>query len=74
MLGVGMSDWLEWSDSAEPHVDPRGLSLAIERMGALSWELLSENGRHFISTVLASLEDTGHIPQRDYAPQSLEIV
>ena len=73
-IGLETSDWLEWSDSAEPHVDSRGRSLAIERMGVLSWELLSENGQHFISTVLASLEDTGHIPQRDYAPQSLEIV
>ena len=74
MLGVDTNDWLEWSDSAEPHVDSRGRSLAVERMGELSWDLMSENGRHFISTALASLEDTGHIPQRDYAPQSLEIV
>ena len=74
MMGLDLDDWLDWLASAEPHVDIDGQALGIERMGELSWELLSGNGRHFVSTALASLDETGHIPQRDYAPQSVEIV
>jgi len=73
-LQLSECSYNEWIDSADAHIDSVGERLAIEAMGEHSWNRLSSNSQHFISTALATLEELGHIPQRDYATISLEIV
>jgi len=73
-LSLPETSYNDWVDSPEVNIDIRGEAIGIQRIGQVSWELLSPNSQHFLSTALATLEDLGHIPQRDYAPISLEVV
>ena len=73
-LNLPKTSYNDWVDSPEVNIDILGEAIGIQRIGQVSWELLSPNLQHFLSTALAILEDLGHIPQRDYALISLEVI
>tara|TARA_Y100000590_G_scaffold72832_1_gene80044 strand:- start:5433 stop:7691 length:2259 start_codon:yes stop_codon:yes gene_type:complete len=73
-VSVNEEDWIAWTSSSIANIDPIGKSLALRRIEETTWNLLSGTTQHFVSTALASLEEFGHIPQRDYAGISIQIV
>jgi len=74
ILGVDGNAWNYSRLSMEALPDLKGQQIAIDRMGTESWLRLSNPVQQFVSTALVMMKEWGHIPQRDYAPISLELV